>query len=104
ALVNAWFDADVTSLASPVSRPCTGRDGRPAGCPVTRAYHHTQKAPHAAHAEPTIPVSATGPAGRPRVRYPNTTVPIPCSARNRPRRVRPARRLTGRRTRRPVAG
>ena len=25
ALVNAWFDADVTSLASPISRPCTDR-------------------------------------------------------------------------------
>ena len=27
ALVNAWFDADVTSLASPISRPCTDSGG-----------------------------------------------------------------------------
>src|SRR5262249_58323389 len=45
ALVNAWFDADVTSLAFPVSRPCTDRAGGPAGFVPTLAARPTQKAP-----------------------------------------------------------
>ena len=93
ALVNAWFDADVTSLASPVSRSCTDRDGRPAGCALTLACRHTPKGPACRARRATIPrirdrprraVTHTDPQrhGRPRA-----------VARHRQRRVRPARRL-----------
>ena len=72
---------------------------------ITLACRHTQKAPHAAHAEPTIPVAATGPAGRPRARYPQRLGPDPVLPHNTDSAASglPAD-CAGKRTRRPEAG
>src|SRR5205807_6030769 len=74
ALVNAWFDADVTSLALLfIPAPALAGTADPPVVPPPQACRRTQKAPHAAHAEPTLPVSVTGPCGAARTQTRNAT-------------------------------
>jgi len=74
--------------------------------PSAQARRHTQKAPHAAHAEPTLPPCLRpAPEGWHMHTDPQRTrSPSRAAARHRLRRVRPARHMLCRATRRPVAG